>query len=531
MKKEIKKAKLIIGLFLIAGSATVAQTLNDAIKLTTNEQFESADAAFKVLLQSQPNNGDYCFYFGENYFKNDNIEMANAMYQKGADANPTNPISYVGLGKVQWYKDQSADAKANFFKATTLAAGKNATVLMKIAEAYTNAPTKNLTDAFTLLAQAAKLEPKNPEVYILTGDAFLEQNNGTKAVENYEKAGALDPKSPRALLKQGQIWNRAKNYQLAIDTYKKAKLIDSTFAPAFREAAEIYHKAGQDKIAYGQMKKYIQLNNDCGARARSAGFALESKFYKECIVDAKEAQRCDSTNVFIHRYLAYAKYETVDYAGGLENINFFFANAPADKVIPQDYEYRAKLLSKTGKDSLAILDFKKAMDLQPDKVELNGDIANAYVQMKKYPEAIAAYKVKMEKGKPGVNDYYKLGIAYYKSKDFINADSSFVQVIKLQPELTLGHLWRAKSNSQLDPKNEKWLAKPFYETYLTKVKPEDTEKSKSDLIGANTYMGVYFMNNKNVCEAKAYFKKVAELEPANANAKKFLESAEAKKCP
>ena len=81
MKKEIKKTKLIIGLFLIAGSATVAQTLNDAIKLTTNEQFESADAAFKVLLQSQPNNGDYCFYFGENYFKNDNMEMANAMYE------------------------------------------------------------------------------------------------------------------------------------------------------------------------------------------------------------------------------------------------------------------------------------------------------------------------------------------------------------------------------------------------------------------------------------------------------------------
>jgi cytochrome c-type biogenesis protein CcmH/NrfG len=375
----MKHTKVIVGLLMVASSAIYGQTLNNAIKLTTNEQFESADAAFKTLIQTQPNSGEYYFYYGENYFKNDNTEMANTLYQKGVDVNATNPLPYVGLGKVQWYQGKTAEAKANFFKATTLAAGKNATVLYKIAEAYINAPTKNLTDAFTLLAQATKLEPNNSEIYIQTGDAFLEQNNGSKAVENYEKAGALDPKSPRALLKQGQIWNRSKNYQLAIDTYKKAKLIDSTFAPAFREAAEIYHKAGQDKIAYDQMKKYIQLNNDCGARARSAGFALESKFYKECIVDAKEALKCDPTNVYTYRYLAFSQFETADYSGGLENSNTFFAKAPADKIIPLDYEYRAKLLSKSGKDSMAILDYKKALELQPEKVELNGDIANAYI--------------------------------------------------------------------------------------------------------------------------------------------------------
>src|SRR6187200_2193450 len=123
----MKKTKLSIGLFLVATSAIFAQTLPDAIKKTTNEQFESADAAFKTLIQSQPNNGDYYFYYGENFFKNENPEMANTMYQKGADVNAINPLPYVGLGKVQWYKGQAAEAKANFFKATTLAAGKNAT--------------------------------------------------------------------------------------------------------------------------------------------------------------------------------------------------------------------------------------------------------------------------------------------------------------------------------------------------------------------------------------------------------------------
>ena len=524
MKEQIKKSRLLVGLLLVASSTMVAQTLNDAIKLTTNEHFESADAAYKALIQTQPNSGDYYFYYGENYFKNDNLEMANKMYQKGADLNPTNPLPYVGLGKVQWYKNQTTEAKANFFKATTLGAEKNATVFMKIAEAYIAAPTKNLTDAFILLAKATKLEPKNPEGFILNGDAFLEQNNGTKAVENYEKAGTLDPKSPRALLKQGQVWNRAKNYQLAIDTYKKAKLIDSTFAPAYREIAEIYHRAGQDKVAYAQMKRYIQLNNDCSAKARSAGFALESKFYKECVADAKEAQVCDPNNVYLNRYLAYAQFETADYPAGLENSNMFFSKAPADKIIGMDYEYRGKLLAKTGKDSLAIFDYKKALEMQPEKIELNGDIANAYIKMKKYPEAIAAYKVKMEKGKPNANDHFGLMRAYYFSKDFVNADSSAAQIIKAQPELPLGYLWRGKINVQVDVNNAKWLAKPFYETYLTKIKPEDAEKNKKDLIDVYNYLAAYYADpaRKDCPNVKLYMQKILELDPANAQAKKVL---------
>lgn len=527
----MKKLKLIVGLFLVATSTMFAQTLNDALKLTTNEQFESADAAFKLLIQTQPNSGDYYFYYGENYFKNDNMEMANTMYQKGADVNPTNPLPYVGLGKVQWYKGQTAEAKANFFKATTLGAEKNATVFMKIAETYIAAPTKNLTDAFTLLAKATKLEPKNPEGFILTGDAFLEQNNGTKAVENYEKAGALDPKSSRALLKQGQVWNRAKNFQLAIDTYKKAKLIDSMFAPAYRELAEIYLRATQYGNAAYNAKRYLQLNNDCRAKSQYSGILNQAKNYKESVEAGKEALKCVPVNFYTYRYMAFSQYETADYIGGMENIDNFFKNAPIEKIIPLDYEYRGKLLSKNGKDSLAIIDFRKALELQPDKIEINGDIANSYLKMKKYPEAISSYKVKMEKGKPNANDYFQLGRAYYQSKDFINADSAFVQVIILQPELLFGYLWRAKANSQLDPKNEKWLAKPYYELYISKVKPEEVEKNKKDLIDAYTYMGVYNMNNKKVCEAKVFFKKIAELDPANTNAKKFLESAEAKKCP
>lgn len=526
----MKKIRLSIVAFLAVSFALTGQTLQEAIKLTNNEQFSKAEESYKILLQGQPTNGEILFYYGENFYKDDRPEKAKEQYAKAVELNATSPFGYVGLGKMEWNDGKQTEAKANFYKATTLAAGKNATVLMKIAEVYIQSETKNIAEALTLLGQASKLEPKNPEVFILTGDAYLEQNNGNNAITNYEKAEALDKKSVRAILRQGQLYNRAKNYNLALDLYKKASLIDSSYAPAYREKAEIYARAGMYANAVYNYKRFLAINNDCGARVRYAAFLYQAKQYKESIAASKEAQTCDPKNVYLNRFLAYAEYEAADYENGLMNSELFFKNVSGSdiKVIPLDYEYYAKLLSKNKKDSLAIIQYRKALELQPDKIELNSDIATAYRNMKQYEEAIKSYKIRIDAGKGSANDYYGLGISYYYSKDFINADSSFVQFIKLQPDMSLGYLWRGKANAQIDSKNEKWLAKPYYETFLGKAKADE---NKNNQIEANTYMGVYYMNNKDFCSAKTYFKKIAELDPNNANAKNFLNSAEAKKCP
>lgn len=522
----MKITKCFIISSLIVSTSAFAQTLPDAIKKTNNEQFEKADADFKKLLEAQPNSGEVYFYYGENFFNAGKLDQAQANYQKGAEINATSPFPYVGLGKVQWYQNKTSEAKANFYKATTLAAGKNATVLMKIAEAYIYADTKDFAEANKLLDQAQKLEPKNPDVLLLKGDAVLEQSNdGSKAIAFYEQAAKLNPKSADAALRIGKLWNRAKNYNAALDSYKKANSIDSSYAPAYREMAEIYARAGQFHNAVPKYKRFLQINNDCDARSRYAGFLLEAKQYAESIEAAKEALKCDTNNLYTYRYLAYAYYEMspADYEEGLKNSNKFFAKAePGTKLIAKDYEYHAKHLSKTGNDSLAILDYQKALELEPEKVELYNDMASAYIRMKKYPEAIAIYDKKIETGKGGINDYFGLVRAHYFSKDFVKADSAAAQMVRLQPELSIGYLWRAKANVQQDPKNEKWQAKPFYEQLIAKIKPEDTEKSKKELVEAYTYLAAYYAKQKDCANTTLYFKKVLEVDPNNAQAKNFI---------
>ena len=555
---KIKKY-FILSSFIISCSA-FAQRLPDAIKKTTNEQFENADADFKKLLEAQPNSGEIYFYQGENHFKAANYELATAAYQKGVDVNSTNPLCYVGLGKIQWFQGIQADAKANFYKATTLAKsykyvidkqinihiniGKGAstskakyvynseaTVLLKIAEVYINADNKDIAEAQKLLDQAIKLEPFNPEIYLAIGDAYLEQNNGTEAIKKYNQAETMDANFVQAILRQGQLYSRAKNYNLSLDLYKKAIGIDSLYAPAFREMGDIFGRAGQYGNAVAKYKRYLELNNDCGARAFYAGFLLEAKKYAESIEAAQEALKCNPNNVYLYRYLAYACYELVpaDYTKGLENSNLFFSKkTPETRIISKDYEYHAKLLSKGGQDSLAILDYMKAMELEPEKTELYSDIANAYIKMKKYPDAIIAFDKKIAAGKGGINDYFGLTRSYYFSKDFVKADSATSQMIRLQPDLPIGYLWKAKVNVQQDAKNEKWLAKPYYEQFIAKVKPTEADKSKKDLIDAYTYLGVHYLTMKDFKTAKLNFQKVLELDPQNQNAMKFMNSPEGK---
>jgi len=522
MKKRVTVS--FVALFLMM-SNVFSQTLQDAIKQTTNEQYENADATFKKLIAAEPNSGEVYFYYGENFFKSEDLKQAQAMYQKGAEVAPDSPYPLIGLGKIQWVKGNAEEAKANFTKAIDMTRNKNATVMLKIADIYIHSDKKNFADAFVLLDKAKILDDKNPEVYILLGDAYLEQNNnGSEAITNYEKAEELDKSSVTAILRQGQLYNRTRSYNIALDLYKKASLIDSSFAPAYREKAEIYARAGQYKNAVEQYQRYLEINNDCVARSRYAGFLYQAKEYALSIEAAKEAQKCAPDNAYLFRYLAYSQNELEDYENSLKNSEAFFAHLNPDiSVIALDYEYLGKTQAKLGNDSLAVISFKKAMEIDTSK-DLTNEMATLYMKSKNFEKAAEIYKEKVDGGKGDINDVYGLGRAYYYAKDFVNADTTFAKMIAMRPDLGLSYLWRAKASVQLDPKNETWQAKPYYELYIEKTTPEEVESNKVNLVNAHTYLAAYYAGQKDLENTKAQFQEVLNLDPENAQAKKFLEA-------
>lgn len=556
--------KHIITLLAVSfGVFANAQTLQDAITKTENERYEAAAADFRALLAKDATKGDIYFYFGENYFKNDNPDSAMIMYKKGTDAQPTNPLNYIGVGKVLLWQGKEQDANTSLFKAKTLGA-KNANAFMELAEVYITvpAPYKNLMEANKLLTDAIKWDSKSPEAHILMGDNLLEQNptEGGPAIKEYDKALELNPKSPKAVLREGKLYSRARNYTLALDYYKKAIAIDTTFAPAYREIAEIYHLAGQENKALEYIKKYLKLNNSSlSAHKRYASFMFLCKQYPDAIKEMEDIVKKDPGACYMWRLLGYAYCEMGNatdkdaFTKGLDAVNKFFACAETRKefkFIPDDYRYKGLLLGKGGQDSLAAIEIEKAIAAEPTKnCELNGDIGKIYMKSKKYEKAILYYEKKAAcpntKGLSGA-DNFDLGRAYFylaggklkEKKDaeanvsFVKADTCFSRLCQANPTFSTGYFWRGKVNMQLDPKNDLWLAKTHLEKGLSLIKPEEraAATNKDNVIIACEYLGYYYLKSKDKdnVKAKEYWNIVKELDPNNEKAKAFFKSPEGK---
>lgn len=358
------------------------------------------------------------------------------------------------------------------------------------------------------------------------GDANLEQNPGdaSQAIGQYKKAYDMDKKSCKALLRIGQLYNRARNLPEAIKNYDQAIAVDPNFSPAYREKAEVYYRGKQYDPAITNYKKYLDLNNgSLSAKVRYASFLFLSKKYNESIASIQEIQKQNTSVIFLYRLLAYSYFETGNCTDGLTAIDQFFLKATPKKILASDYEYNGKLLSKCGKDSLAVEKLKMAIQQDSSKPELNGDLGKALVKMKKYPEAIEAFNRKIKGGKGiDANDYYSLGLAYYYGKQCGKADTAFMQIVVLRPDIPTGYLYRAKANTCLDPDSKKGLAKPFYEDFISKIKPEELDKNKNGAIEAYEYLGYYSMLQKDYAKAKCMYNKLKDIDPNNAKAKKAL---------
>jgi tetratricopeptide (TPR) repeat protein len=213
---------------------------------------------------------------------------------------------------------------------------------------------------------------------------------------------------------------------------------------------------------------------------------------------------------------------------GLASLDRFFATAPVDKIQWLDIKNKGILYSKTGSDSLAIVEFEKASKMNPDLAkELSGDIAKLYFKAKKYEKAIENYVFKSQLTALSPAEEFELGKAYYFGpKNFVLADTAFSHVNKLSPTYAPGYWWKARTLLQQDLKNEKWLAQGSYEKVLELVKPEErgSSSNKKMVMESAKYCGDYYVNStaKNPEKAKQYWQIVLDLDPTDVQAKAYF---------
>ena len=444
------------GFFLAAAMAGFianniqAQDIASALSLTRSEQYDKAEAMLQQLVQKEPANSKYYFFLGENtlldYFA-DTIsnslsiatKKAKDFYQKGVNANPGDPLNYVGLAKIASYLDDNKTAtemraKAKSFllpykniKKIVPPAKDYAFALAKIAESYIKDGEVDTSAALPLIRQAVNIDDKNKDIFLIAGDIYILANDGSNAIKNYNLAQFADPKSPTANMKIGNIYVRGKSLQAAIPYFEEAIRLDANYAPAYRELGQLYWMAqrlDQSKINF---KKYLELTEgNIPAKTRYVNSLFYAGDYDEVIKNVEEILAVDQSRAYMNRLAGYSYYEkkNADYGKALWYMDELFKKVSSDRILPKDYHYTARILMKKNQNYPKMADELDNLDQQLQR------------EKNRYSAASAADKAKLKPALDGLTGKVEKlkGEVANSSKEIDRGFREYAKVLELKPQ-------------------------------------------------------------------------------------------------
>lgn len=539
-----------------------AQSIQDGLKLLQYEQPSKAISVFESLAKAEPTNAEKQFYLGNAYSALGKPSEALAAYTNAATLDPKGVFSQVASARALLAKGNFAEAKKGFDGVAKSTKNKDANALRLCGESYLYIADKTqLTTGLDYLQRAQAADPKNYAVYLTLGDAWRAAREGGKAMSAYENAALFDKTTPIPYYKAGSIWFNAKNEKLFMENMEKAIAIDPNFAPSLKRVADYYYNADKVKQSKDYYDKYMKLGDiSLADKVQYANVLFLTKDCTGAIAQINDIIKVDTSYNYLNRLVGYCSFDSGDAANALTFMEKFLRNTKSEKIIPSDYEYYAKSLEKAGKDSLAIVNFEKAIakDTTGKKAELYGNIAATYFKMKQYGKAAVAYETKMAKLGANAQDNYDLGRSLFFSTYSLNkadtatlyntfhkADQAFAKVLEVKPTAASGWNYRAKCNVNFEPnipdeatdptgaaagRAAYGKAKPFYEKFVELAGTgADKDKYKKDLITAYKYLGYEATTKDNYDAAKVFCQKILELDPNDKDTIETLASLEALK--
>ena len=416
---------------------------------------------------------------------------------------------------------------------------KNVELLTAIGEAYLQAD--KLSEAQMYAALAKKANGKSALASVLEGDIAAKQKNAGLASQKYEEAIYFDSRCTPAYLKYADIYKSA-NAGLAIEKLNQLKTLEPSNTAIDKKLAEIYYlkndfsKAADaySRFAMGptaneeDLVKYafaLFLNHDFAKSLEVANMGLK-----------KNPRHAAFNRLAMYNYTDLKRYDEAEQAANA----FFNASDNADYSY-LDYRYYGALLSALKKYDQAVAEYGKALEKDSDQVDIWREIADAYELKNDYAQAITAYQKyydALSQDKKTAESLFQLGRLYYgqgTSSDTLSvrpadratalqaADSVFALVARQAPDSYLGDMWRARTNSAMDPETTEGLAKPYYEKVAEMLLAKNEPRYNSALIECYSYLGYYYLLKSDYPVSKEYWNKILAIDPTNATAKKALD--------
>lgn len=522
-----------IGLFIITFQTLLAQNIDQGKKFLYYQRYNSAKSQFEKLLAANPNNIDAVYWLGQTLIQSKDSIAAKQLYQKSLASNGSAPLLLAGMGQLELMENKTSEARQKFETAISLSKGKDINVLNAVGRANVFANLGDANYAVEKINSVAgeKKDPRNADSYLIVGEAYRKLIDGGNAVTAFQKALSLDPKLAEAKYRIAKVYQSQNNPDYFVPAYQEATTLDPNYAPAYNELFTYYFLRDINK-SKEYFDKYLAVTDPKPSDEYDRiSLLFAARNYQGSIDSAKGkiTQLGDKADPRYYKLVAYSYDELKDSTNAKSFLDQYFTKQIKEGFVPQDYVFRAKLLSKfPGSEAEALSSYQTAVDLdtaQASKLQLMSDAAAfAAKSGNRVEQAKWLTKMYTSKKDPSNRDLYDLGYAHYMSGNYVTADSIFCGVYSTKyPTELFGYLWCAKSAAAQDTTLEKGLA---VEPYKKLIVFADTakEKYKSTLLQAHSYLASYYANiTKNKDSAIAQLQGVLELDPSNADAQKYID--------
>lgn len=110
------------------------------------------------------------------------------------------------------------------------------------------------------LKKETRLNPNNPEVWILLGDYYFETKQYINSIEAYKRSLDLDPDNPDVLTDMGIMFRKTGKPQKAVELFRKASMIDPHHAQSLFNLGIVLRVDLKDTPgAIESWEKYLQV--------------------------------------------------------------------------------------------------------------------------------------------------------------------------------------------------------------------------------------------------------------------------------
>jgi tetratricopeptide (TPR) repeat protein len=281
------------------------------------------------------------------------------------------------------------------------------------------------------------------------GQKAYREGRFAEAADRFEKALEKDKKSPQLWTALGHASLQAGRWEAAVRAYREAMALKVETVDLYRGLARALDQAGRTDEAIASLRKAGSLDPEGSDSLSIARLFVRREEWLLAEQELLTHLRASPASVEGLESLAYVLGRSARAAQAGEVYRDLERRAPAETK----YRIaRARLAASQGHSGEAIDALEVVRHLGGLKEEDDRLLADLYLQEKMYEEAAACYARRLAlPGSPKADDAYRLGHAYYESKQYASAREAFLKVLSIDPAhggaaLYLGQVAAAQGN-------------------------------------------------------------------------------------